>query len=93
MTTIWKHTLPPKGLTLDLDENAEPLCVQEQLGHPRIWIKHSPTAPKTHRYSIQAYGTGHELPGDAGFYLGTFQTAAGYLVFHVFWNRTRIPGT
>jgi hypothetical protein len=60
-----------------------------QAGQPCLWAVVNPDA-QLHDTTIQIVGTGHQVPDDVPLigYIGTFQMAAGALVWHVF----EIPG-
>ena len=82
MKAIWKYPLEP-GAVVQMPAGAEVLCVQEQDGYACLWVLVDPRAPAESR-TFAIYGTGHSLPDRPGDYVGTFQSAGGALVFHVF---------
>lgn len=84
MSTIYKFLVRPGATEIVIPKGSEVLCVQMQNGQPHIWVK---IAEDTERETIRitCYGTGWDLPGEIGKYIGTFQTGA--LVFHAFETR------
>jgi hypothetical protein len=77
---VWKFPLIDKGVVMPV--GSQLLCVQMQNGIPCIWAIVDPEAPKE-KVNIRVYGTGHEIPEDAGLgYLGTVQD--GPFVWHFF---------
>lgn len=62
---------------------AEILSVQAQNGNLCLWAKVDPAAQSEVR-TFHVSGTGHDLPNDAGKYVGTAQMLGGALVWHVF---------
>lgn len=86
MKMIFKYTLTPDdAVTLKVPCVFEPLTVQMQHGEPRLWALVDPESPMTSR-RFRVFGTGHSVPNEIRRedYIGTFQIAAGDLVFHVF---------
>lgn len=81
---IWKWPLQIAVLqTLQVPVGAEVLTVQLQGDKPQLWAivnEHAATQPR----SFAIYGTGHPMPEQPGFYIATFQTHDGALVWHVF---------
>ena len=70
-------------ICLNMPEGAEPLCVQMQHGIPCLWARVTVGNPPTvHHFRIA--GTGHDLGGNVGKHIGSFQMEGGALVFHVF---------
>ena len=84
MNVIWKQPLsivPQQQFWLP--RGARPLCIQVQHCEPILWYQCDSEAVKTVR-RFDMYGTGREMPADAGTYIGTFQLDSGSLVFHVY---------
>jgi hypothetical protein len=70
---------------LSLPLGAKILCVQSQLGEPKLWALVDPDAPQENRV-IRTHGTGHPVADTNHnlFYLGTYQLQGGHVIFHVF---------
>lgn len=85
MRTIWKETLKVQSEQIIIvPEGAEPLSVQMQNGHPRIWFMCDPTQGKVNR-TIRIVGTGHDFnEAELGRFIDTFQIDNGVYIFHVF---------
>lgn len=82
MKTIHKYPVPIQDeIPLPLPINALILCVQLQNGQPHIWAEVD-TDESTRACGFFWRGTGHELTGDEGKYVGTVQIQS--LVFHLF---------
>lgn len=81
---IWKFPLLwDARQSVDLAPTDRVLCVQMQQKRPTLWAvvdryEFPITCPRT----VTIVGTGHEVPDDAGDYVGTFQDGA--FVGHVF---------
>lgn len=84
--TIWKYTLQPSSLILEIPEGSEILSVESQNNKICIWFLVDPSADSVEREFI-VYGTGHAI-SDAEHkkYIGSAQLENGMLVFHVFEN-------
>lgn len=67
-----------------MPQGAEILTVQTQYEKPCIWALVDPRAPMK-KVTIETYGTGHNVH-ENGYrkYIGTYQLAAGGLIFHCF---------
>lgn len=84
MNTIWKYDVRVEDLfRVDLPAGAKFLAVQTQRGVPQMWWLVDPHAA-TERRRFAVHGTGHTVNTRYSAYLGTFQLAAGSLVFHLF---------
>ena len=84
METIWKYRLGAVSVeTLAVPLGGGILCVQVQDEYPCLWIRVDPTKAKVER-KIMIFGAGHDLPANAGEYIGTFQISNGDYIFHVF---------
>lgn len=86
MKTIYKYPLTAQSKqSIQLPRFSMGLSVQLQHGGPCLWALIDTEEP-VQEYIVHAYGTGHEIDElPAGFeYLGTVQSADGYLVFHFF---------
>lgn len=82
MIVIWKYPLDEAGRqTLLMPRGARVLCVQVQADEMQLWALVDDRAPNEPR-NFAVYGTGHDLPGKPGEYLGTVQLGA--FVWHVF---------
>jgi hypothetical protein len=88
MKTIYKYPLTTgDSVTIYLPKGAEVLTVQTQAGLPCVWAKvDTASMSEFHRFYVR--GTGHELTGNEGAYVGTFQVYDGELVFHLFEAKT-----
>jgi hypothetical protein len=84
MDAIYKYTLPLKfaEFALALPIGAEILSAQMQFGFACIWCRVNPGNSKQIR-RFRFYGTGEDLV-QGGKYIGTYQTAGGTLVWHLF---------
>lgn len=82
---VWKYEIPwGDDFTLAMPAGAAPFYVEEQYGQPCMWAVVDPSAPKSDR-TFRLCGTGHPLRGYTRLtHIGTFLTAQGALVFHVF---------
>lgn len=79
---IFKYTLEwEETQTINIPPGFVPLALQPQGAAPTLWAKVDPDAP-TKAHTVRIFGTGSELPGNEGVYLGTIQ--AGAFVFHFF---------
>jgi len=93
MRTIWKYDLP-NALDSGKDKislpcGAKPLHVEMQNDAPRIWIEVSdPDQPCTDDWLFFTVGTGHELPENAIYHVGTL--LLNRLVCHVYTNREAV---
>lgn len=88
MSTIWKYPVPIQdAFSLNMPQGARILSVQTQRGEPVLWAWVYPEEPLVERRFFLV-GTGHPMSDDISlfslFYVGTFQVAAGSLVFHLF---------
>ncbi len=84
MTKIYKYVLETTDSQyVNMPAEAEVLCVQTQHGTPCIWARVDPDAP-THPRRFLVFGTGHEITGYPGRYVGTYQIDGGALIFHVY---------
>jgi hypothetical protein len=88
VSTIWKYPLEISDVqSVSLPLGAEVLTVQTQGGNACIWALVDPKETRKEIRKVRIFGTGHNIEGDAGQYVGTFQIANGRLVFHVFVGR------
>lgn len=62
--------------------DAQVVSLQTQNGVPCLWVLLDPKADKERRV-FYTVGTGHDVPENAGAFVGTYQYTGG-LVFHVF---------
>ena len=84
MKTIFKYPLLPHLPSFMMPVGAQVLTVQTQQEKPYVWALVDPTEKASEVRSFYIYGTGHDMAGDPGKYVGTFQLEGGALVFHVF---------
>ncbi len=81
---VWKYTIDATdSFKLSMPEDAEVLSVQVQNGGICMWAKVNPNNLLMPR-CFCLRGTGHDFTGKEGRFVGTFQLAAGTLVFHLF---------
>lgn len=86
METIYKYPFSTDDhFTIDMPEGAEILSLQMQGAIPTIWALVDRDARKITRF-FAVYGTGHPIEtGECNRkFIGTYQEAAGALIFHVF---------
>lgn len=89
MHTVYKYPLDGYAdrQTIELPKGAQPLSVQFQNGQLCLWALVD-TNLGLGRYTVQMYGTGHEIDADdlpvGHEFLGTVQVSGGVLVFHLF---------
>ena len=92
MAVIWKYQVPWKNevpieqsFTLKIPSGSQVLCVQTQNDFPHVWaMVYSPNAPIEVRKFVVC-NTGSDIPDSCSLaYIGTFQTARGMFVFHLF---------
>lgn len=86
---IWKFTLPVADdiVSVQMPAGARALFVAEQYGAPCVWAKVNPDAPLVEQRFRWA-GTAHPL-GNVGRYIGSWISAGGALVWHLFEDGTR----
>ena len=68
---------------MSMPSRAKILTVQLQYDRPFIWALVNTDNNSLDRI-ISIYGTGHDISGLEGNYIGTFQQGAGTLVWHGF---------
>lgn len=84
ISRVYKYPLVPNDwISVSMPEGAEALCVQIQHGAPFLWARITVGNPLVIRH-FRIAGTGHDLDGNVGRHVGSFQLAGGDLVFHVF---------
>ena len=86
MKTIWKFTLQPDNLVLEMPLDAKILHVDEQHGSICLWAEVSDDLPKEKR-TFEIFGTGHEMIEQMGIsreYIGTAKMQGGMFIFHVY---------
>lgn len=81
---IWKFPIPVTDyFTTTMPKGAKFLALQVQRSEPCAWFLVNPdNEPEGRRFFV--VGTGHNVPAEAGEYLGTFQMAGGSFVGHLF---------
>lgn len=82
MLTIWKYRVATKTV-LQIPKGGRVLSVDEQNGDIYIWVLANPNAEKEDR-TFLVYGTGHDIPDNPMWFVGTVQLMGGKLVFHIF---------
>jgi hypothetical protein len=83
---IWKYTIEPNEIMLEMPKDAQILTVQNQNEEPCIWALVNPENEKESRH-FELYGTGHDIHYDMGIerkYINTFQLMGGAFVYHLF---------
>ena len=89
---IWKYELKTTDVQeISMPVGAQLLCVQLQWCMPCLWALVDVNAPKEKR-EIRIYGTGNPLPLEPGWYVGTYQSLDGCLIWHVFDLGSEISG-
>lgn len=84
MRTIFKYPVPADDLfSIEMPVGSNVLCVQVQHGSPFIWVDVDPRKDSVSRY-FQIVGTGQDLPIKPYKYIGTFQTAEGNFIWHLY---------
>lgn len=84
MNTIYKYPRNVEGSQwVQLHRGSRLLCAQTQRDQPYLWAIVDTGEPLVSRRIVMR-GTGHQLEGDEGMYLGTIQMLEGSLVLHVF---------
>lgn len=82
MKAVWKYPLLARAhQAVMMQHEAKILCVQMQDGTPTLWAEVDPERGQSFRH-VYVVGTGHEVPADAGQYIGTVQMDA--YVWHVY---------
>lgn len=79
-------------LEWELPEGSVPLSAGEQFGAVAVWARRPLASPsRMSLYRFEMYGTGHPMPLNTGYHLGTVLMQGGALVLHVFWSVTETP--
>jgi hypothetical protein len=81
---IYKFEVPIyDDAVIMMPKGARILSVQVQHGKPVLWALVDHNAPEVkRRFAVR--GTGHDIDGLVGEFVGTFQLRDGRLVFHLF---------
>jgi len=84
MKAIWKFPVYTEDyFDVNMPLGAEVLSVQMQNGKPMMWARvETEVSYALRRFAVR--GTGHEMWGDEGRFIGTFQLTDIGLVFHLF---------
>lgn len=84
MRTVWKFPLAiVNRQSIKIPTTNEFLCVQMQRGIPCIWAKVDPYSIETFIWVV-IHETEHDVSDTEDMtYLGSFQTADGNVIFHV----------
>jgi hypothetical protein len=81
--SVYKYTLSRDHREIEMPMGARLLMVGVQDHCIRLWAEVVPVNPmETREFAI--YGTGHEMPGDPGAYVGSCILLGGELVFHIY---------
>lgn len=87
MRTIYKFTVRPDMLKVQMPKGAKILTAREQFDEICIWAEVDTDRPNEMRH-FEVYGTGHPTPADgigqSREYIGTAHLEGGALVFHVY---------
>lgn len=86
MKTIYKYPLEVTDRQRIALPAGQLLSLKVQNGQPVMWLLQESGAPKSAREVIFV-GTGHEVPQDAGEYIGTAMLQGGHLVLHAFFAK------
>ena len=84
--TIWKYTIDPTNLTIEMPKEAIILTAREQGDNICLWVEVDPCKLLEPRI-FEVFGTGHDIPIDMGIerkYIGTAIIYSGTLIFHVY---------
>ncbi len=86
MQSVFKYTIPMENyFSLNLPLGAKILTVQEQHGKPQLWafVKQG---ERNEKRNFCLAGTGHPIEENPATlnYIGTFQSAGGGFIGHVF---------
>lgn len=84
MKTIWKYPIKvTDAQTVLLPPRAEILCVGlDVTGEPSIWVR-TERLPADVERTLYVVGTGHDLPDGDNRYVGSFKSASGLFMWHV----------
>lgn len=87
MRTIYKYTVRPDQLKVQMPKGARILTAREQFGGICVWAEVDTDQPNEMRH-FEVYGTGHRMPsndmGQSREYIGTAHLDGGSLVLHVY---------
>ena len=86
MKTIWKFTLHPDNLIMEMPLDAKILHVDEQHGSICLWAEVDDKQTREKRV-FEIFGTGHEMIEQMGIsreYIGTAKMQGGMFIFHVY---------
>ena len=82
--SIWKFPVEiVEEQTIVMPEGAKIHFAAVQYGVPTIWAEVDLGVPLVER-KIRVYGTGWQIPGDPGRYIGTFMMYDGHEIYHAF---------
>ena len=85
MRTIYKYPLLfHSKQTITTNPNPKILCVQIQNNRPFIWVEVDAMNDGAHMFTIEIFGTGHEMPEAKRKYIGTYQLHGGTEIYHVY---------
>lgn len=83
-TRIWKTQIDVRRrIEVKVPAGSKWLSVQPQYDDVSLWFECDPAAPLETR-TLSLYGTGSDIVGDPGDYIGTFQIEDGNYVFHLY---------
>ena len=81
---VYKYNLDHRMNKISMPPGAELLSVGDQHGRMVLWAKVDDTADSVEYRRVFVAGTGHELPGSCGKFIGAIMTGGGNFVWHVF---------
>lgn len=86
--TIWKAQLEiHEEQEIEVPTGAVFLTAREQNNRPTVWYICDPNPRAWEMRKVFIVGTGHRIPVQAQFYLGTCSCDDGHLIWHVFLDR------
>lgn len=86
MRTIYKYTIRPDQLKVEMPKGAKVLTARGQMNEICIWAEVD-TEREAEQRHFEVFGTGHKMNEDMGVdrnYIGTAQLEGGALIFHVY---------
>lgn len=85
MRIIYKYPLKCHAKQIiTTNPNAKILCVQIQNDVPCLWIEVDAENDGFHSFTIETFGTGHEMSETKREYIGTYQMFEGAEIYHVY---------
>lgn len=87
MNVIYKYALTAPSIDVLVPMGSQPLAVALQDGRAQVWIL-QPEAVQSETLRFSSLMTGEHFNDLHGDYLGTVVGIEGWIVAHVFWERT-----